>query len=140
MAAPLSAAVNTLAMASFTFKACLSLHSGVRGLRSQNKDIRNLKAELNRLTVTLKSLLDTVTDNPTVDLKALKLPLQDCGHSCEEYGTIVKQLTQLPSEGSGRSLCTRAEQEYLLEDINDFRDRLAGWNSTFQIALADANL
>lgn len=140
MADPLSITGGVIAVGGFALKASIALHELIRSFHSQNKDARALKAEVSDLNGVLGSLLETVASNPTLDFKILELPLQRCGHACEEYRKIVEKCTQ-HSGGKGRpSVRDWITQKYLQGDINDFRDMLAIYKSTINIALANANL
>lgn len=134
-------ASTVLTIGGFALKACIGLHGAIRDFRSQNKDARALKAEVNDLAAVLESLLETIASNPNLDFKALELPLQRCGTSCEEYGKIVAQCTKHSSDEISRpSMRDWITQKYLQGDINDFRLMLAAHKSTINIALANANL
>lgn len=137
MADPVS---SVLAIGGFALKSTIALHGTIRSFQSQNKDARALKAEVNDLTCVLESLLETVANNPTLDFKALELPLQRCGTSCEEYGKIVARCTKHSNDESRPSVRDWITQKYLQGDINDFRLMLAAHKSTINIALANANL
>lgn len=128
-----------LTVAGLALKATTTLHDTIRGYKSQNRDARALKAEVNDLTVVLGFLLETMASNPTLDFKGLELPLERCGTACEEYTKIIKRCTK-HSDGSRPSARDWITQKYLQGDINDFRTMLATYKSTINIALANANL
>ena len=140
MADPLSVTASVLAVAGFALKSSLVLHATIRGFQSQNKDARALKAEVGDLSGVLESLLETVANNPTLDFKALEVPLQRCGNACDEYGKLITRCTKHSSEGSRPSVRDWITQKYLQGDINDFKAMLATYKSTINIALANANL
>jgi len=140
MADPLSITASIIAVAGLALKSSQSLHSTIRGLRSQNKDARALKAEVSDLSGVLESLLETVASHPDLDLKALILPLQRCSSACEEYENIITQCTRHSSDTTKVSLRDWVKQRYLQGDINDFREALGIYKSTINIALANANL
>lgn len=139
MTDPLSIAAGILAVAGFALKSSMALHNTIRGFQSQNKDARALKAEISDLTGVLSSLLETISNNPTLDFQSLKCPLQRCGNACEEYGRIIARCTK-HSDTSRSSMRDWITQKYLQGDINDFRTMLAAYKSTINIALANANL
>lgn len=139
MGDPLSITAGILAVAGFALKSSTALHATIRGFRSQNKDARALKTEVGDLTGVLGSLLETVSSNPNLDFKALELPLQRCGHACQEYTKVIAKCTKY-SDGSKPSVRDWISQKYLQGDINDFRNMLAIHKSTINIALANANL
>ncbi|PVH91133.1 hypothetical protein DM02DRAFT_620677 [Periconia macrospinosa] len=139
MADPLSMTAGILAVGGFALKSSMALHSIIRGFKSQNKDARALKAELSDLTGVLSALLETISNNPTLDFQPLERPLQRCGNACDEYGKIIARCTK-HSEMSRPSMRDWITQKYLQGDINDFRAMLAAHKSTINIALANANL
>ncbi|RBA11871.1 hypothetical protein FPRO05_14150 [Fusarium proliferatum] len=126
-------------LAGSALKACIALHDAIRSFRSQDRDARALKAEVNDLSVVLGFLLETMANNPTIDFKGLELPLERCGTVCRDYTEIVKRCTK-HSNGSKSSKRDWIAQKYLQGDINDFRIMLATYKSTINIALANANL
>lgn len=140
MADPLSITASVLAVGGATLKSSIVLHGLIRGFHSQNKDARALRAEVSDLTEVLGSLLETIANNPTLDFTALELPLQRCGHACDEYRNIIERCTQHSSEDSRPSVRDWITQKYLQGDINDFRAMIAVHKSTINIALANANL
>ena len=140
MADPLSITASVIAVGGFTLKASSALHELIRSFQSQNKDARALKAEVGDLNMVLESLLETIASNPTLDFRALELPLQRCGHACEEYRKIIAKCTQHSSDKSRSSVRDWITQKYLQGDINDFKAMVAAHKSTINIALANANL
>ncbi|OBR05610.1 hypothetical protein CH63R_09730 [Colletotrichum higginsianum IMI 349063] len=140
MADPVSIATGVLTVGGFALKSSIALHGIIRGLQSQNRDARALKAEVSDLTGVLSSLLETIANNPSLDFQPLERPLQRCGNACEEYGKIISQCTKHSSNTSRSSMRDWITQKYLQGDINDFRAMLAAHKSTINIALANANL
>ncbi|CAG9951335.1 unnamed protein product [Clonostachys rosea f. rosea IK726] len=139
MGDPLSIASSVVALVTFALQSSVVLYSTVRSFQSQDRDVRALKGELNDLTTVLECLLDTVTNHPELDFAALKTPLHRCGKACEEYGDIITRCTK-HSTGSRPSIRDWITQKYLQGDIDDFRAMLAGYKSTINIALANANI
>jgi predicted component of type VI protein secretion system len=140
MADPLSITAGIIAVAGLALKSTQSLHSTIRGLKSQNKDARALKAEVGDLSAVLESLLETVAGHPDLDLKALVLPLERCAKACAEYESIITRCTRHSGDTTKASLRDWVKQRYLQGDINDFRAALTVYKSTINIALANANL
>lgn len=139
MADPVSTASGIIALVTFALKSTVILYDTVRSFQSQEKTARALKNELSDVTGVLESLLETVKNNPDIDFEALKLPLHRCGKSCEEYGKLIVRCTK-HSNGSRPSFRDWVKQKYLQGDINDFKDMLAVYKSTINIALANANM
>lgn len=139
MADPLSIASSVVALVTFALQSSVVLYSTVRSFQSQDKEVRALKDELSDLTTVLESLLDTVTNNPDLPFDALKTPLHRCGKACEEYGALIERCSKHSTEARS-SIRDWITQKYLQGDIEDFRAMLAGYKSTINIALANANM
>ncbi|RSL40933.1 hypothetical protein CEP54_015971 [Fusarium duplospermum] len=139
MADGLSIASGVVALAAFAFKSSTVLYTTIRDFQSQDKNVRALKNELSDLRGVLKSLADTVDNNSNVSFDALKLPLLRCGKTCEEYGDLIARCTK-HSSSSRPSLRDWISQQYLKGSITDFKEMLAGYKSTINIALANANI
>ncbi|KAF5972071.1 hypothetical protein FBULB1_8902 [Fusarium bulbicola] len=139
MADGLSVASGVTALVAFAFKSSTALYTTICGFRSQDKNARALKNELADLRGVLQSLAETVDNNDDINFDALQLPLLRCGITCEEYGDLIARYTKHPSS-SRPSFRDWTKQQYLKCDITDIREILAGYKSTFTIALADANM
>ena len=139
MADPLSVTSGVIALVTFALQTSVTLYATIRGFQSRDKRARGLKNELGDLTTVLKSLLETVYNCPELNFEALKLPLYRCGKTCEEYGEVVARCTKHSTE-SRSSIRDWVTQQYLQGDIDDFKDMLATYKSTINIALANANL
>ncbi|KAK2688391.1 hypothetical protein QWA68_012337 [Fusarium oxysporum] len=139
MADGLSVASGVLALVTFAFQSSTVLYKTVRSFKTQDANARALKTELSDLTGVLHSLLETVTNYPDINFDSLELPLLRCGKTCEEYGKLIARCTK-HSNGTRPSFRDWIGQQYLKGDITDFRDMLAGYKSTINIALANANI
>jgi len=139
MADPLSVSSSVIALVTFSFQASVALYTTIRSFQSQDKRARALKNELSDLTAVLQSLLETVYNNAEINFEALKLPLYRCGKTCEEYGELVARCTK-HSTAERPSVRDWVTQTYLRGDIDDLREMLAGYKSTINIALANANM
>ncbi|KAH8779926.1 hypothetical protein F5883DRAFT_626228 [Diaporthe sp. PMI_573] len=139
MADGLSIASSVVVLVAFAFKSSTILYTTIRDFQSQDKNARALKNELADLRGVLQSLAETVDNNDDINFDALKLPLLRCGKTCEEYGDLIAWCTK-HSSPSRPSLRDWISQQYLKGDITDFREMLAGYKSTINIALANANI
>jgi len=128
-----------LTLINFAFKSTVTLSMAVRCCRSQNKEARALQDEISDLSKLLESLQKTANSYATIDLDKLKLPLFRCGKACEEYGNIINKFTK-DSDASHPSRRSWLTLKYLQGDINQFREMLAGYKSTINVAIAHANL
>ncbi|KAJ6024728.1 hypothetical protein N7540_005525 [Penicillium herquei] len=139
MSEPIGLASGVLALATFAFQCSISLYETVNGFRSHPKRVRELLAELEALSAVLAPLVDLVKSNSSVDLSCLELPLLRCGNVCQEFQQEVLKCASR-SNGSGTSFRDWARLKYMGNNIDDFRDLLAGYKATVNIALTDANL
>ncbi|PIG88198.1 hypothetical protein AARAC_010708 [Aspergillus arachidicola] len=138
MAEPVGLASGLLALATFAFKASLSLYETVNSFRSHTKRVRDLIEELEALSgvlAPLQELLDTTTHE---NLSALELPLRRCGNACSEF---EQEIIKCSSRSANRtSFRDWAKLRYLGDDIDGFRRMLSGYKLTINVALTDANL
>ncbi|KAG5805475.1 hypothetical protein H9Q74_008458 [Fusarium xylarioides] len=139
MADSLSIASSVAALAVFALKSSTVLYTTIRDFQSQDKSARVLKNELADLRGVLQSLAETVDNNGDSNFDVLKLPLLRCGKTCEEYGELITRCTKHPGL-SRPSLPDWISQQYLKGDINDFREMVAGYKSTINVALVNANM
>lgn len=139
MADPVSLASGILALVIFAHNSCLTLHSTIQSFKNHPKRVRDLIEELEALINVLESLGDTMRSHTDTDLPALDLPLRRCGSACDEF---LRELQNCCSRsGSDRqSFRDWAKLRYMGDDINDFKDSLAAYKSTINIALNDMQL
>jgi hypothetical protein len=139
MADPISLASGLLTLAGFAFQASITLYQTVQSFQFHPKQIRDLKDELEALTGILSSLTETVGATTDVDLSALDLPLLRCGNACKDFEQEIIKCSSR-SGGSRTSFRDWAKLRYMGDNIDGFRQLLAGYKSTINIALTDANL
>ena len=139
MAEPIGLASGVLALATFAFHCSVSLYETVNSFRSHPKRVRDLLAELEALSAVLAPLVDLVKSNSGVDLSCLELPLLRCGNICKDFRQEVLKCASR-SNSTSTSFRDWARLTYMGNDIVDFRDLLAGYKATINIALTDANL
>jgi Fungal N-terminal domain of STAND proteins len=139
MADPISLSSGLVTLVSFALQSGVLLYKAVDSFRSHNRKVRELREELEALNGVLEALHETVNDNAELDLPALKLPLLRCGKACKDFEEKIIKCTSRSNE-SRTSFRDWAKLSYLGEDITEFRNMLAGYKATINIALADANL
>ena len=139
MADPISLTSGLVALVTFALQSGLVLYKTVDSYRSHPRTVRELREELEALNAVLQSLLETVANDAEIDLPALKLPLVRCGKACKEFEEKIAKST-LRSNGPKTSFRDWAKLTYMGDGITEFRNMLAGYKSTINIALADANL
>jgi hypothetical protein len=139
MADPISLASGLVALVTFALQSSTLLYQTVDSYRSHSKKVRDLKEELEALALVLQTLSETVEKNKDTKLTALELPLLRCGNACKEFKDVITKCSAR-SGGSRTSFRDWAKLRYMGDGIDEFREMLAGYKSTINIALADANL
>ncbi|KAL2864240.1 uncharacterized protein BJX67DRAFT_361622 [Aspergillus lucknowensis] len=129
-------AITTLA--TLALQATSTLYQTVKGNKSREKLIRDLRAELQDLLDVLKTLQELNGDTD-IDLTALERPLKRCAGACTQFNVLVLDCTQHSSE-ERYSKRDWFKIRYMGNDISGFKDMLAGYKSTITIALAYVNL
>ncbi|KAJ8113657.1 hypothetical protein OPT61_g4265 [Boeremia exigua] len=139
MSDPISVASGVLALVLFAHKSCVTLYTTIQSFKTHPKRVRDLIQELEALIGVLESLSDTMRSHTDVKPPALDLPLQRCGKSCEEF---LQELQKCYSRSGNdrQSFRDWAKLKYMGENIDDFRDSLAAYKSTINIALTDMQL
>jgi hypothetical protein len=139
MAEPVGLASAILALATFALKATVSLYDDVNTFRTHPKKVRDLLEELHALRGVLEMLMKTAGAATDVDFSALGVPLQRCREACEEFG---QELTKCCARSNADRTSFRdwAKMKYMGNDIDGFRQQLASYKSTINIALTDASL
>jgi hypothetical protein len=139
MAEIIGMASGLLTLASFASQSSITLYETVKSFNFHPKRVRDLIEELEALIAVLGLLKDMAITPAGASLPALDLPLKRCGNACKSFEQqLVKCLSQ--SGGDRTSFRDWARVRYLSDDIDSFRQLLAGYRSTFNIALANAAL
>jgi hypothetical protein len=138
MADPISVASGLLTLVAFGLKASTSLYQTVKGYNSHQRNVRELREELEALTLVLESLNEVAPEAQT-DFAPLKLPLLCCGNACKDFEKIIVKCAE-HSDGPRASFRDWARLKYMGDDITGFKIMLAGYKSTITIAICDANL
>ena len=139
MAEAIGVASGLLALSVFAFQSSVTLYQTVQGFQFHPKRVRDLLEELEALSGVLGSLNETVKATTDIDLSTLELPLRRCGNSCRDFEQEIMKCSSR-SGGSRTSFRDWAKLRYMGDDIDGFKQLLAGYKSTIIIALTDANL
>ena len=131
--------VALLPIAVTAFQSVVTLLNTVKSFQSHKRRIRNLLEELDALVKVLNSLIETINATTGIDFSALELPLRRCGNACEDFRTEFSKYTSR-SSSKHTSVLDWAKLRYMGEDIDGFRQLVAGYKLTLDVALADANL
>jgi hypothetical protein len=139
MAEPIGLASGLLTLATFAFQSSITLNKTVQSFQPHPRHVRDLDEELKALSKVLRSLIEAVGAATNIHLSALNLPLLRCGNACKEFEQEIRNYLSR-SSSSWTSFREWAKIRYLGDDIDGFRQLLAGYKSTIIIALTDANL
>ncbi|KAL4990763.1 hypothetical protein BDW68DRAFT_185488 [Aspergillus falconensis] len=132
-------AAGLLSLVTNAFECSVSLYKTINGFRSRQKRVRDLLSELEDLSSVLAPLGDTVKSHSDIDLSSLELPLLRCGNICREFQQLVLQCASRLNS-SRTDFCGWNRLRYMGDNITDFGNVLAGYKTTFSIALTNANL
>ncbi|WPH00600.1 Hypothetical protein R9X50_00343000 [Acrodontium crateriforme] len=128
-----------VALVSFGMSASITLHNTIQSIRNHTKNVRELRNELEALRDVLQHLKTSVDADISADVTVLELPLYRCGTACNEFNALVLKCTGNSTE-TRSSFRDWAKLQYMGNDINGFKNALAGYKSTIQIALGGINL
>ncbi|RDW75434.1 hypothetical protein BP6252_06576 [Coleophoma cylindrospora] len=138
MAEALGIASGLVALATFALQSSQVLYQTLSSYQSNNKVVRDLKDELESLENVLHSLNDIAATNER-EFAPLANPLLRCGNACREFQDVVTKCSRR-SDGAKVSARDWLKMRYMGNDINGFRNILAGYKSTIAIALAGVNM
>jgi len=138
MADPLSVTSAVITLVIFACQSSKLLYETVSSFQSSQRNVRELKEELEALDGVLQALQKTVANNNT-DFTALRLPLLRCGTACRDFEEVILKCTT-HSDRARTSFRDWAKLKYMGDDIVGFKNMLAGYKSTIIIALGDANM
>lgn len=139
MAEPIGLASGLLALTKFAFQCSVSLYETFKSFHSRQKRVRDLLEELEALSAVLASLADLVQNNSHINISSLELPLFRCGNACQEFQEFLLKYSSR-SGGSRTSFRDWASLRYMGDDIDGFRNQLAAYKVTVNIALTDITL
>jgi hypothetical protein len=124
---------------SFALHSGIKLYRTVESTQTQSHSALGLLEELDDLNGILSSFTDAIGVSADVEFYALRLPLQRCGNACTEFEKeVLKCLSR--SGGNSTNLQDWANLRYMGDDILGFRQLLARYKSTINIARIDASL
>lgn len=139
MAEPIGIAPGLVALATFAFQSSVGLYHTVQSYHGLPKRVRDLNEELQSLNEVLGGLNETLRSNHGSKLTALERPLLRCGNACQRFEEEIRKCSTRSSSGR-KSFRDWAKMRYMGQDIDGFRQMMAGYKSTIIIALTDANL
>jgi hypothetical protein len=139
MAEAIGIASGLVGLSTFAFQSSVTLYQTIRSFKVHNTRVRDLQQELEALSDVLGSLSEKVAATTDDELSALNLPLLRCGKACQEF---EQELLKCSSRSGVNRTSFRdwARLRYMGDNIDGFRQQLAGYKSTIVIALTDASL
>lgn len=138
MVEPIGIASGALALATFALNSSVSLYQTVQSFQNNRREIRELREELEALRKVTKSLQELASEDE-VRFEALRLPLLRCGKACTDFDQVIANCTKHSRE-SKTSFRDWVKLQYMGSDIAGFKNMLAGYKATINIAIADVNL
>lgn len=126
-------------LATATWQAGTKLWKGIQSQQPQPHGVVVLANENKELNRVLSLLQKRLASSPDDDLSALELPLRRCEYACVNVELEIGKLSSKSRDNLTRSLDWQRVQ-YMGENMDDFRDLLAGYRMTISVALADATL
>ncbi|CAG7555186.1 unnamed protein product [Fusarium equiseti] len=139
MGDPLSVASGVIAVVTATLQSSKLLYETIQSFRNHQTAVSDLVRELKSLESVLRSLQDHVRTDDRAFLP-LKFPLMQCRQACTDFQTLVEQNSRRSRDKARTSFRDWAKLMYMNGDIVSFKELLAGYKATINIALADANL
>ncbi|EXA30551.1 hypothetical protein FOVG_18080 [Fusarium oxysporum f. sp. pisi HDV247] len=129
-----------LTLATFAHKSVTKVQEAVQSFRCLPRQLRELLSELAELSTVLQDLSQAPRGDVEVDLSALKITLEQCSRSCEEFERELRAC----SSRSGQDRTSFRDWAKLTyrggDGIEGFRQQLIGYKSTIVVALSFANL
>ena len=139
MAEAISEASGLLALATFAFQSSITLYNTLQSFQSQSKRVRDLIEELGALSRVQGQLIETLGATIDEAVSTLDLALLRCGNSCKDFEQEIIECSSQPGV-SRTAFRDWATLRYRSEDIDGFRQLLAGYKLTIIIALIHTNL
>ncbi|OQD67111.1 hypothetical protein PENDEC_c046G04162 [Penicillium decumbens] len=131
---------GSLALANFALKCSVALQETANGYKTNSKIVRDLREELESLNEVLRILSTTInTKKDAAEFAVLEIPLWRCGKACQDLEESIIKYTWKLGDGN-MSPRDWARITYMGEDIDGFRQMVAGYKSTITIALGGARL
>jgi Fungal N-terminal domain of STAND proteins len=138
--AEIGVASGVIALVTFAFQSSQVLYQTVDSFRSQKREVRELKNELQSLTPVLDSLKQVSSvDKADADFGPLKVPLYQCGIACRDFRILIEGCVSR-SEQDRKSFRDWARLKYKGDNIDEFRKMIAAYKSTINLAIGHINL
>lgn len=123
---------------SFTIASCSTLTSTIKSFSNKERAVRELRNETQELASVLETLQLSIR-NTSVSMELLEGPLKRCRAACAELNSLITKSTE-HSTDRHISIEDWMNLRYMGEDITGFKNMLAGYKATINIALAYENM
>ncbi|KAL2802137.1 hypothetical protein BJX63DRAFT_438159 [Aspergillus granulosus] len=123
----------------FALEASIALYSTTKRYQLPPKNARDLSKDIETLIDSLSPLREVISTFADTDFAVLKFPLLRCGTACNEFEQEIQKCLPFSDDGNSDHRGW-AKLKYIGGGINDFKDLLSGYGSTFRLALADVHL
>ena len=127
-----------MTLITFALQSSKILYQTIESFKNNRKIIRNFREELKTFDEILQSLTKTATNNET-HFDIFKFFLFWCDITCKDFETIIIKCTAHFDE-SKTNFRDWVKLIYMSENIIKFRNMLAKYKITIDIALDDANM
>ena len=140
MADPLSLTSAIVGLVPISYQAARALRDTIESFKKHPRQIRDLLNELEDLINILEELESIVHAPEGVHLGLLKAPLRRCNSACKEFQQTLIACKGRNDGGTQSDFSGWLKIQWKGNDINEFKNRLAGYKATIAIAIAGANL
>lgn len=137
MADPLSIAAGIIAIITATIQSSTALYDTIESFKNYPQRVKDLLKQLSSLTQTLDSLRELSEQDESVGV-SLKVPLRECGATCDGFGRLLSVHRRKLS--NGKVFSAWMHLKFRNGDVVNFMETLTVYKSTIAIAIADANL
>ncbi|KAJ5908035.1 hypothetical protein N7495_000717 [Penicillium taxi] len=125
-----------LALALFAIDTSKSLYQAVIKIKSQKKEIKDLRSDLTSLVSVLESIqVQAKTTRDASRLESLRHPLNCCLQACQEMHDMLKACTAHSKEGQF-SVRDWLSMQYKEKSFEEIKNRIASFKSILSISLA----
>ncbi|KAH8648708.1 hypothetical protein BX600DRAFT_475659 [Xylariales sp. PMI_506] len=126
---------GVVAVAVSALNSSTALSNVIKEYSYHPKRIRDLLEELDALGHTLRQITQTAITTTSIDLSVIRLPLLKCDEACKAFETDIKKWMSR-TDGDRITFRGWAKLNYVRDDIDRFKEMLAGYKATFSICLA----
>ena len=130
---------GVLGSITIAIQSSIELYKTIQSFQNLPKPVRDLKEELEALSLVLGSLSQTVSVGTSINLSGLDLPLLRCGDVCKEFEKEIMKCLSLSGD-SRTNFRGWAKLRYMGGDICGLGHVLAGYKSAIESVLTDINL